>query len=34
MYDRLKKYDDIKEPELDEEVKLRINEFKDELNNE
>ncbi len=34
MYDRLKQYKDIKEPELDEEVKLRIDEFKDQLNNE
>ncbi|MFP2995989.1 PPK2 family polyphosphate kinase [Spongiivirga sp. MCCC 1A20706] len=34
MYDTLKEYKDIKEPELDEEVKLRIDEFKDQLNNE
>ncbi|NER16042.1 PPK2 family polyphosphate kinase [Spongiivirga citrea] len=34
MYDRLKQYKDIEEPELDDEVKLRINEFKDQLNNE
>ena len=34
MYDTLKQYTDIKEPELDEKIKMHLEEYKQELNNE
>ena len=34
MYDTLKKYDDIKEPELDDDVKANIKLYRQQLNNE
>jgi PPK2 family polyphosphate:nucleotide phosphotransferase len=34
LYDTLKTYSDIKEPELDDEVKANINMYKEQLNNE
>lgn len=34
LYDSLKTYSDIKEPELDDEVKANINMYKEQLNNE
>lgn len=34
MYDTLKQYTDIKEPELDEKIKMNLEEYKQELNNE
>lgn len=34
MYDTLKQYTDIKEPELDEKIKMHLEEYKQELNKE
>ena len=34
MYDTLKQYTDIKEPELDSKIKMHLEEYKQELNNE
>jgi PPK2 family polyphosphate:nucleotide phosphotransferase len=34
MYDTLKQYTNIKEPELDEKIKMHLEEYKQELNNE
>lgn len=34
MYDTLKQYTDIKEPELDEKIKMHLEEYKQELNSE
>ena len=34
MYDELKRYSDIKEPELDDKIKTHLEDYKQELNNE